>query len=455
MAMPDGPGLNPRQMFKWLKQPYVFFRENAARYGDTFTLHFPGIGQIVFISDPEDVQQFFKANKDVFETGDTEANHLLASILGANSLLVLRGSKHIRHRRLLTPPFHGERMRAYGLLMSRITQQIIETWPLGTPVAMQDAMQRLSLDVIIQVVFGVTEAQSVVKFRVLVQALLDAINPAILHFRFLRHSWGKNSPWGRFVRASGQLDRLILAEITQRRHQNDPSREDILTLLLAARDEQGHGMSDQEIRDELLTLLLAGHETTALALTWGLYWIHRDPRILEALHQEMDGLDTSHDAHDVARLPYLHAVCQEILRLHPIVPEVTRGLGQPFLLKGYDLPAGTVLAPSIYLTHRRAALYPEPDVFRPERFLEREFSPWEYLPFGGGGRKCIGWAFALYEMKMVLFTVLSQIHLRLEENQIITPQRRNLTVGPVGGVRMIPTMRRKTTLALARAPVAQ
>jgi unspecific monooxygenase len=245
------------------------------------------------------------------------------------------------------------------------------------------------------------------------------------------------------VRQQQQIDEILFAEIQQRREQPDPSRSDILTLLMSARDENGQPMTDAELRDELLTLLFAGHETTATALTWAFYWIHHLPEVRERLLQELDSLGEETDPNAIAHLPYLTAVCQETLRIYPVaLITFSRIVKSPIQIAGYQFEPGTFLAPCVYLTHQREDIYPQPKRFKPERFLERQFSPYEYLPFGGGNHRCIGMAFASFEMKLVLATVLSRYEMAIAHNHTVRPVRRGVTLAPSSGKWLVATGKR-------------
>jgi cytochrome P450 len=247
-----------------------------------------------------------------------------------------------------------------------------------------------------------------------------------------------------------RLNELLVAEIQQRRVETQnltSGRDDILSLLLAARDEAGQPMTDEELRDELLTLLFAGHETTASALAWALYWLDRLPEVKEKLLEEIDSLGSHPDPSAIAKLPYLNAVCCETLRIYPIaISPFPRILKVPMEIGGYQFQPGAILIISIYLTHQREDLYPQPKQFKPERFLERQFSPYEYLPFGGSNRRCIGAAFALFEMKLVLANILSNYDLTLASKRPVKPTRRGLTVAPPANLQAIvsKTRRRET-----------
>jgi cytochrome P450 len=264
------------------------------------------------------------------------------------------------------------------------------------------------------------------------------MSAALIFFQALQKDLGPWSPWGRFLRLKWQVDQLLYAEIQERRHHPDPTRTDILSLLMAARDEAGQPMTDAELHDELMTLLVAGHETTASALTWSLYWIYTRPKILTTLLKELNTLDSNPDPTAITQLPYLNAICQETLRIYPIAmfafPRVTK---TPFQLEDYEFSPGTWLISCIYLTHQRHDIYPEPKQFKPERFLERQFSPYEYIPFGGSNRRCIGMAFAQFEMKLVLAAIASQVQLRLTSRRPVRPVRRGLTLAPPANLEMV------------------
>jgi cytochrome P450 len=330
-------------------------------------------------------------------------------------------------------------------------------WQIGEPFYVRSSMQEISLQVILSAVFGLhineagapktEEGQRFDQLKQLLTSLLDSIgsplSSTLLFFPSLQRDLGPWSPWGYFLRQKQQIDQLIYAEIQQRREEADSSRDDILSLLLAARDEAGQPMTDEELRDELLTLLFAGHETTASALGWALYWIDHLPEVHDQLLSELDTLPPDCDPSAIARLPYLSAVCSETLRIYPIALNTFARIAKsPIEIMGYEFEPGTVLLPSIYLTHQREDIYPEPKRFKPERFLEKQFSSYEYLPFGGSNRRCIGLAFAQFEMKLVLATILSRYQLKLTDHRPVKPVRRGLTVAPPGTMRMVMTQHR-------------
>jgi unspecific monooxygenase len=428
------------QLFQWIMQPLDFLDTCSNRYGDCFVARFGHLSPSVFVSHPQAIEQILTAGAKQFDTG--QGNWNLRAMLGDNSLLLLDGDRHQRQRQLLMPPFHGERMRAYGQLILHITEHVTARWSIGKPLTVLPDMQEITLQVIFEAVFGLSDSP---RSQQLKQALrsFQAFVASRLWFAMslvpaLQHDLGGWSPGGRFNRLKQQIDQLLYAELRERREQLDPTRTDILTLLLSARDDAGEPMHDDELRDELITLLVAGYENTAAALSWALYWIHRLPDVKAKLLAELATLDDPLDPGAIVRLPYLNAVCSETLRIYPVAfIAQLRFAKMPMKLMGYEFETNTKLIPCIYLTHQREDLYPEPKQFKPERFLERQFSPYEYLPFGGSNRRCIGAAFALYEMKLVLAAILQRYHLSLVDAEPIKPIRRGVTTAPKGGIRMV------------------
>jgi cytochrome P450 family 110 len=424
---------------KLIFRPIDYLDDYGKRYGDFFSVG-SDENPFVYVSNPQAIQEIFTIDAYQFDTA--MRGGILYLLLGENSLLALDGTRHQRERRLLMPPFHGDRIRTYNQLICEITQQVTAAWQVGKPFKVRSFMQEITLSVILKAVFGLQEGERLRQLRQLLSSMMDSIgSPAsatMIFFPILQKDWGEWSPWGRFLRQKAEVDRLLYEEIRDRRTQNRLDGDDILTLLMSARDEDGQPMTDQELRDELMTLLVAGHETTASALSWALYWIHSLPQVREKLLLELANLPDKTDLNAIARLPYLTAVCQETLRIYPIaVFVVPRVLKEPLTIMGYHFKAGTVLAPCIYLTHHREDLYPEPKQFKPERFLERQFSPYEYFPFGGSNRRCIGMALAMMEMKLVLATILSRFELALTDNRPLKPVRRGLTVAAPGSLRMV------------------
>ena len=439
LQLPDGPQTSPwRQTLQWVTNPVKYMEACAKRYGDIFTLRIgPVFTPQVFISNPQAIQQVFSTEPKQLDSGE-EAG-IKSPLLGRQSMLSLAGEPHRRQRKLLMPPFHGERMRAYGQLVRDITEQVTSRWTIGEPFSVRSSMQAISFQVILKAVFGLEEGSRYEQLEERLTALMNPKRPLLrgmmIVFPALQRDFG---PWRQFKAQLKQIDELIYAEIGDRRAQPDSSRTDILSLMMAARDEAGEPMTDVELRDELMTLLIAGHETTATSLAWALYWIHHLPQVREKLLQELDSLGDNPDPTSILRLPYLNAVCQETLRIYPVAMlALNRVVKSPLQIGGYNFEPGTLLVPCIYLTHHREDLYPEPKQFKPERFLERQFSPYEYLPFGGGNRTCIGMAFAQFEMKLVLATVLSNWQLELADNKPVEPVRKGALLGPAKGVPMV------------------
>lgn len=426
------------QTLQGVFNPMKYLEAGRAQYGDTFlgrSLNFP---DVVVLSDPKMIEQVFTAHPNSFESG--QGNKLLQPLVGDYSVILLDGMPHQQQRKLLMPPFHGERMRAYGETMCQITQRVMARLPYDKPFEIRTVTQEITLRVILQTVFGLDEGERFEKLRQLLSEWLDIFNSpwkaSFLFFSALQKDLGTWSPWGKFLQQRRQIDQILYNEIRERR--NQPPGEDILSLMMAARDENGEPMNEQELRDELMTLLFAGHETTASALAWAFYWIYRDDQIRQKLVDELSQVNLETEQSAVAKLPYLSAVCSETLRIYPIaIFAFGRILKEPLEIMGYQFQPQMMLAPCIYLVHHREDLYPNPKQFRPERFLERQFSPSEFMPFGGGNRRCLGYAFALFEMKLVLATALTQLNLKLVDSRPIQPQRRGLTFSPANGVPMI------------------
>jgi cytochrome P450 len=392
-------------------------------------------------SDPDAIKTIFTGDEEDLRAG--EANYRLEPILGKHSLLILDGREHLRERRLLQPPFHGDRMLAYGVVMRDIAAAAVDRWPTtGRPFAVHPQMQGITLDVILRTVFGLDEGPAKRDLRA---ALLDLLNlganPQLL-LAAQQSSNGKGgngaSPAVRFTTARERVDRLLFAEIAARRLADVTHRADILSLLVQATYEDGRPLEDRALRDELMTILLAGHETTATALAWAVSHVLTHPDVRTRILDELRETGTAPlDPQRVTRLEYLDAVCRETLRLTPIIPLVGRRLTRPMRIGGIDLPAGAVAAPCIYLAHRRPERWPEPERFRPERFLETKPTPYEFLPFGGGVRRCLGMAFALVEMKIVLAEVLTRVELRAAPGYQVRVVRRSVTLAPSEGMPVV------------------
>jgi cytochrome P450 family 110 len=430
--LPPGPRSATLQTVAFARDPVGTLQKYARRYGDPFTLKL-FTGPIVLTGSPEGIQEIFTAPPQIFASNSIP---FLAPLTGERSVLMLDGPPHRRERALLMPPFHGERMKAYGSLIQEIALGRAAAWQPGCPFMMQAFTQALSLEVIIKAICGTPHQEGVQRFSSIISAYFQSFSSLLVYFPPLRRPFAGLGPWRRFTDVAARFEQLLAEEIAAHRD-GFTDRDDILSLLLAARYDDGSAMSDEGLRDELKTLLLAGHETTAIALAWAFYWTHREPDVYDRLQAELHGLGCPPDPHDLVRLPYLSTICDEALRLYPVVGAITRRLRQPMTLRGYALPAGIAIGAAIALTHLDPRLYPEPQTFRPERFLDRTYTPFEYLPFGGGARRCIGAAFAVYEMKIVLGSILAQYRLGLVDDHPLKPMPRTFTIGPQGGVRMI------------------
>ncbi len=455
MTIPNGPNssilVRRISTIRWIFNPFKVLEERVVKYGESFTISKNTLPLVVYFTNPQAIEQIFTANPELFDTNS--ANDILLPLLGEHSMILLGGKKHQRQRKLLMPPFHGDRLRTYGELIHNVTKGVISQWQIGKPFAVRSSMQEISLQVILNAVFGIHEGERFEQLKKVLTTLLDSVGSPVssllLFFTSLQKDWGAWSPWGRFLRLKQQIDSLLIDEIKERRQQADPQRDDILSLLLDARDEEGEAMTDEELRDELITLLFAGHETTASALSWALYWIDSLPEVKEKLLNELKNLPADANFSDIARLPYLNAVCLETLRIYPIaITPFPRVVKVPMEIMGYQLEPGTLLLVSTYLTHQREDIYPEPKKFKPERFLERQFSPYEYLPFGGSNRRCIGAAFALFEMKLALATILTSCDLKLVNTRPIKPTRRGLTVAPPANMQMVVTLKKQESPVL-------
>jgi cytochrome P450 len=398
---------------------------------DPFMLRLPSAPPIVFFSHPDAIKTIFTGDEEDLRAG--EANVRLEPILGRQSLLLLDGREHLRERRLLQPPFQGDRMLAYGPVMRDIAAAAVARWPLGRPFPIHAEMQGVTLDVILRTVFGLDEGPTKRDLRA---ALLDLLAAGSNPQTLLGAQGGatRSGAVARFLDLRARTDRLLFAEIAARRRIDASGRSDILSLLVQARYDDGQPLEDQALRDELMTMLLAGHETTATALAWAVSHVLAHPAVRARL---LDELGPARDPERVVRLEYLDAVCRETLRLTPIVPLVGRRLTRPMTIAGTPLPAGVVAAPCIYLAHRRPERWPEPERFRPERFLETKPTPYEFLPFGGGVRRCLGMAFALVEMKLVLAEVLSRVELSAAPGYQVRVVRRSVTLAPSEGMPVV------------------
>ncbi|HEY3595697.1 MAG TPA: cytochrome P450 [Polyangiaceae bacterium] len=437
MGLPKGPSLPGFvQTFLWIRRPIELMRSCRQKFGRVFTIRIEMIGDVVFLSDPEAIRQVFTGDPDALRAGSVNA--VLRPLLGDASLLLLDGREHLRQRKLLSPPFHGENVRRYAAAMAEIADRVSEGWTAHETVVLRPAMQRMTLEIILRVVFGFETGPALDRMRAVLERLLsiaDSGYGAVALVPALRRDW-PGSPWRKFLRDRAEADALIYDQIRRRKRslEKGERHDDVLDVLLQARDEAGLPIEERELRDELMTLLVAGHETTATALCWSFERVLSDDRVLRCLRDTVDAAQGTIDGADSSNLEYIDAVVKEALRTRPIVPIVGRRVFEKQSIAGHDIEPGAVLAPCIYLTHREADQFPEPDVFRPERFIGRRPDPYAWFPFGGGARRCVGMAFALFEMRVIIARLFSRFSFRLDEPKAVGTVRRAVTFAPRGGV---------------------
>jgi cytochrome P450 len=440
-VLPPGPG-SPAwwQLVRFAGNPLRLFDECHRRYGDAFTLDLFGNDRFVMLSDPEVVREVFRADPDVLHSG--EANALLIATLGRHSVLVLDEAPHARQRRVLVPPFKGERMRAFFDAMRLETLEAVRAWPLDAPAPALPTMRRITLRVILRTALGLAPGPEFDRFEQKIETFLSHGRQryALVLITIIPIHRLSGSRWVPLFRQLSDLDDDLFALIAARRRgDRPPSGQNVLDDLLAATHEDGSTLDDQQVRDALITILIAGHDTTALALAWALADIVPRPEVVDRLAGELRRVTGGGppEAEHLPALEYLEAAIRESLRRSPVVPFVVRKTTRPFAAGEREYPAGVVLCPCSYLVHRRSELYPEPDQFRPERFLERKFGPHEWFPFGGGNRVCLGMPFALYEMKVLLATLFSQARLARPAGARSRARRYGIVMGPDDGARVI------------------
>jgi cytochrome P450 len=457
MSLPPEPSSSPLlQTLRWSFRPLPFMQEAREKYGDNFSVKFLTFERpMVMISDPAAIKALYMERSHGLPPG---RDIILTPIVGPRSLLVTKGADHLAHRKLMLPPFHGERMRSYQPLVEEIVDREIDSWPLGEKFAIHPRMQAITLEVILKVVFGVADGPRFERLRtVLTQVLEETASPVAQLSGLASRRFGGRGPWAKFEKQLKQADELLYAEIAEHRASGAyEERDDILSLMMQARFEDGWSaeggseisgnderdrpkhdvgdrMSDSDLRDQLMTLLLAGHETTATALAWTFDLLLRHRQALERLREELEAGEED---------DYLRATISESLRLRPVVPLAGRRLSVDLETENLHLPAGTDVTPAIWLTHTRAESYPEPFAFRPERFLEDAPDTYAWIPFGGGIRRCIGAAFAEFEMRIVLREVLTRCELHKASPAPEKIGRRNITLSPRAGTPVVLTGRR-------------
>jgi cytochrome P450 len=434
VPLPPGPKLPALlQTLGFILAPVQFIDAMRRRYGDVVTFSTSFDSGFVMVFDPDTVKQVFRAPPDRLRAG--EANALLGTILGQRSVLLLDGAEHLRQRKLMLPPFHGRRMRAYERVMREAADREIDGWPVGEPFAVMPSMQALTLDVITRAVFGVQEGERLTELKRRLRAMIMPVSRRLGVLMLAFSGRRQRGRFAEFARRRAAADELIFDEIARRRDAIDlDQREDVFSLLVQARDEDGRPLTDQELRDELVTLLVAGHETTATGLAWAFDLLAHHPQVLGRLRASLAAGEDD----------YLDAVVKETLRIRPVIPGVGRVVrGGPFELDGWEIPDGVEINPSIALIHRRDDRYPNPQEFRPERFLSDDApDTYTWIPFGGGTRRCLGAAFATFEMATVIRTVLERCEIHPGSRRPARMERRGITIVPRDGARIVVTQRR-------------
>jgi cytochrome P450 len=417
------------QTARWVRSPIPLFEGCRDRYGPRFTLRLLFGGPIVNLTDPAEIKAMFAAPPDVLEPGLGGA--VLEPVLGRRSVLVLDGDDHLRQRRLMLPAFHGERMAALTGVLEEATARELATWPRDRPIELHGRLQGLTLEVILRAVFGLEPGARLDTLRTVLTEYLEEASKPHNMLPALQRDLGPRSPWGRFIRIRARAFELISAEITRRRAAHDGDHGDVLAMLLEATEEDGTPMADLDIRDELMTLLVAGHETTASQLAWTVERLVRTPAVLTRLQAAVDAGDDA----------YLLATIQEALRCRPVLLFVQpRHVSRPITIGGFDDPTGCALTANVHLVHHDPVLYPDPYAFRPERFLDTAPGTFTWLPFGGGRRRCLGQAFAMLEMRVVLAALVATTDLALTDDRGGREERRlrrHITVSPDRGARVV------------------
>jgi cytochrome P450 len=440
MTLPPGPrtpGL--LNIARFAMRPLQTLRAWQARYGNVFTIRMTGFGTGVYVADPEAIRELFTGDQSDLLAG--EANSFMEPVLGPHSVLVLDGREHLRQRKLLLPPFQGSHVSAFREVIREVAERELERWHAGAELVLRERMRALTFEVICRAVFGVTEEQRVAVLRERLAAVIDS-SPVFMLTPLARTDLGPLSPGGRFARRLRAADEVLYEEIARRRSEPDlESRSDVLSLLLRARDEDGRAMTDAELRDELFTMLGAGHETTATGLSFAFELLLRNPSTLARLREELARGDDA----------YLDAVTKETLRLRPVIDAAERTLTKPRMVAGWELPAGVKVYPGIALVHMREELYERAHEFRPERFVDEGADSYTWLPFGGGIRRCIGAALAQAEMAEVLRVIAPRAELRPTRERPDPVVLRGITLAPKHGVRV---RVEEIRAAAARVPAA-
>ena len=423
MTLPPGPDSSPwLQAQEWIERPVAFWRDNANRFGDPFTVQLGSIGPTVLFGDPQAVRQIFQLATAAFEC--RQFNEHYKYIMGEHSLLVSDGPQHQRRRRLFKPLLAVQPAQHFAALVGEIAQRAVSQWPTGEAFNVRPSMHALSLQIMLRIIFGDSHKE-------LSRAILRLFTSEVFH------DFGTWSPWARFAQLQSTFRGLISATISRQQAPPESTSTSLLDTLRLATDEQGRPLDEAEIQDQVFTLLVAGVDPTAIVITWALYWILEAPAVQSRLLQELNSLGTEVEPARLTQLPYLKAVCQETLRMYPVVTTPSgRKLTRPVEILGKHFDPGVTLLPCTYLVHHREDLYPAADQFVPERFLEREYATYEYFPFGGGTRTCVGSALAYIEMPVILATILRTWELAGAHLGPVEPCRHGTLLAPCDAMRV-------------------
>lgn len=441
-SLPDGPRLPHavQSLLLW-RWPRWWLDRCHRRYGDAFTVYAAPMGELVYLADPADIRTVFAGDPTVYHAG--EANSVLSGLIGESSVLVLDEARHRDRRRLMMPPFHRDAVRRQTELIAEITAANLARWPVGREFAIAPRMSAITFEVILRTVIGTDDATRLAELRRTLPRLVDLDTRAML--AMMHPPLLARRPWRGLVRRRAEADAALHAEIAHcRADPRLPERTDVLAMLVRAADDEGRGMSDDELRDQLVTLLMAGHETTATALSWTFERLVRHPEVLAR------AVEAARDDDDA----YLDALVREVLRVRPVIFDVARKLTEPVELAGHRLPAAVLVMPAIGLVQRSARQYPEPERFDPERMVGATLSPTTWLPFGGGGRRCLGATFAQVEMRVVLREVLRRLELEPTTAHGERQRAKHITLVPHRGARLRVRARRPTPVASATTPAA-
>lgn len=433
------------QAARWVLDPIDYVQKNFKRYGDIFRAPTTPNKSYYWLSEPSAIQYLLTHDTGKEISAPGELNRFTESLIGRSNIIGSSGKQHQRRRKVVMPAFsHRNCLTTYSKAIQQATQSVIDQWQVGDSLDTRMEIQKITTKVILQVVFGLKTGDRYEALEHLLSSISNRVGPPtpastiLLLIPLLRKNLGAWSPGGRLCRKKEEtdkclkeIDKILFAEINERRANNHSTEIDVLSLLLAAKDEEGKYLSNQDLRDELMMVLMTGFETITIALTWAMYWIHYLPPVRHNLLSELNALPSSDDVNQIFSLPYLSAVCNETLRMNPsILVTFPRRVEAPLSISGYQFSPGDLLLCSIYSLHHREDIYPDPESFRPERFLKRQFSPYEFMPFAGGARRCIGSALAQCEMKVVLATILRQADLSLASNHPIKQTRLGLLSGP-------------------------